>query len=207
MIFNIVIDANIGAGKTTLIKNLKDSLKSNDDIVYNFFEENVSSWMEEGWLQKYYSDIPRYAASFQTKVLLSHIQQKKEITEINKNQSHKTIVNICERSAITTVNIFSNMLINDGSMDKLELGIHRQLLEMFEYGKPDLLIYLDVKPDMAYERLKKRSRTGECSISLEYLIKLNDMYIQELDSLAKKILVIDGNNNESYVLEKCLEVI
>ena len=95
MIINIVIDANIGAGKTTLLKLLQKNLVNTDSIVYNFFEENVESWMNEGWLEKYYSNIPKYASSFQTRVLLSHIQQRKKIMELNSSQTQEVIVNIC----------------------------------------------------------------------------------------------------------------
>lgn len=195
MVSNIVIDGSIGAGKSTLLKNLKNKLDSN----YHIHEENVKSWMEEGWLHKYYSNIPRYAASFQTRVLLSHIEQRNNII---KNDN---IVNIFERSAITTVNVFSKMLVEDGVLDKLEMDIHRQLLEMFNYEKPDLLIYIDTSPELSYERLLKRSREGELDISLDYLRKLNEIYLQERNNLAEKVVIVDGNRDEFAILQEVMK--
>ena len=205
MIVNVVVDANIGAGKTTLLNWLREKLITTETIAYNFFEENVESWMNEGWLQKYYSNIPRYASSFQTRVLLSHIQQRKLIDEINRNQSQEIIVNICERSAITTVNIFSKMLVDDGMLDQMEMDMHNQILEIFNYQKPDLLIYLETDPELAFERLKKRSRNGEINITLEYLKKLNQIYSQEKENLAKKIITIDGSQGEENIANICIE--
>lgn len=205
MIVNVVVDANIGAGKTTLLNWLREKLITTETIAYNFFEENVESWMNEGWLQKYYSNIPRYASSFQTRVLLSHIQQRKLIDEINRNQNQEIIVNICERSAITTVNIFSKMLVDDGMLDQMEMDMHNQILEIFNYQKPDLLIYLETDPELAFERLKKRSRNGEIDITLEYLKKLNQIYNQEKENLAKKIITIDGSQAEENIANICIE--
>ena len=205
MIVNVVVDANIGAGKTTLLNWLREKLITTETIAYNFFEENVESWMNEGWLQKYYSNIPRYASSFQTRVLLSHIQQRKLIDEINRNQSQEIIVNICERSAITTVNIFSKMLVDDGMLDQMEMDMHNQILEIFNYQKPDLLIYLETDPELAFERLKKRSRNGEINITLEYLKKLNQIYSKEKENLAKKIITIDGSQGEENIANICIE--
>ena len=194
MVSNIVIDGSIGAGKSTLLKNLKNKLNSN----YHIHEENVKSWMEEGWLHKYYSNIPRYAASFQTRVLLSHIEQRNNII------TGENIVNIFERSAITTVNVFSKMLVEDGVLDKLEMDIHKQLLDMFNYEKPDLLIYIDTSPELSYERLIRRSRDGEMDITLDYMRKLNSIYLQERDNLAKKVVVVDGNRDEYAILHEVL---
>jgi len=207
MIINIVIDANIGAGKTTLLKLLQKNLVNTDSIVYNFFEENVESWMNEGWLEKYYSNIPKYASSFQTRVLLSHIQQRKKIMELNSSQTQEVIVNICERSAITTVNVFSKMLVEDGFLDQMEMDVHSQILEIFNYEKPDLLIYLNTIPGLAHQRLKNRSRNGECKISLEYLEKLNQMYVEQLSNLAENIIEIDGSQTESDIGEKCANLV
>jgi len=197
MASHVVIDGSIGAGKTTLLYNLKKQLDPN---LYSFHEENVNSWMEEGWLKKYYSNIPRYASSFQTRVLLSHIEQRNSLPD-------KHVVNIFERSAITTVYVFSQMLVDDGHLDTMEMDLHKKMLEMFDYQKPDLLIYLDTSPELSFERLKKRSRNGEIDITLDYLQKLSKIYNQEKDKLAKRVVILDGNKSEEEVLSQALELL
>jgi deoxyadenosine/deoxycytidine kinase len=202
---NVVIDGLIFAGKTTAISNLKARLLSSMDTTYNFFEEPVDSWMNEGWLEKYYSNISKFASSFQIRIILSHIKQKNEIEEINCGQKSTNIVNICERSAITTLNVFSKMLVKDGVLDDIEFKLHEQMIEMFKYKKPDMLIYLNIDPEIALQRNLKRMRNGESNIQIEYLRKLNQAYLQELGNLAENIIVIDGTLDEAEIVDKIMK--
>ena len=202
---NVVIDGLIFAGKTTAISNLKARLTSSADTTFNFFEEPVESWMNEGWLEKYYSNISKFASSFQIRIILSHIQQKNEIEEINCGQKSTNIVNICERSAITTLNVFSKMLVADGVLDEIEFKLHEQMIEMFKYKKPDMLIYLNIDPEIALRRNLKRMRNGESNIKIEYLRKLNQAYLQELGNLAENIIVIDGTLDEVEIVDKIMK--
>lgn len=202
---NVVIDGLIFAGKTTAISNLKARLLSSTDTTYNFFEEPVESWMNEGWLEKYYSNISKFASSFQIRIILSHIQQKNEIEQINAEQKSVNIVNICERSAITTLNVFSKMLVADGVLDEIELKLHEQMIEMFKYKKPDVLVYLNIDPEIALQRNLKRMRNGESNIQIEYLRKLNQAYLRELGNLAENIIVIDGTLDEVDIVDKIMK--
>jgi deoxyadenosine/deoxycytidine kinase len=204
---NVVIDGLIFAGKTTAISNLKARLSSyqSADTTFNFFEEPVESWMNEGWLEKYYSNISKFASSFQIRIILSHIQQKNEIEEINRGQESKNIVNISERSAITTLNVFSKMLVADGVLDEIEFKLHEQMVEMFKYKKPDMLIYLNIDPEIALRRNLKRMRNGESNIQIEYLRKLNQAYLQDLGNLAENIIVIDGTLDEAEIVDKIMK--
>jgi deoxyadenosine/deoxycytidine kinase len=202
---NVVIDGLILAGKTTAISNLKARLLSSTDTTFNFFEEPVNSWMNEGWLEKYYSNISKFASSFQMRIILSHIQQKNEIEEINRGQESMNIVNISERSAITTLNVFSKMLVADGVLDEIEFKLHEQMIEMFKYKKPDILIYLNIDPEIALLRNLKRMRNGESNIQIEYLRKLNQAYLCELGNLAKTIIVIDGTLDEAEIVDKIMK--
>ena len=202
---NVVIDGLIFAGKTTAISNLKARLLSSTDTTYNFFEEPVESWMNEGWLEKYYSNISKFASSFQIRIILSHIQQKNEIEQINAEQKSENIVNICERSAITTLNVFSKMLVADGVLDEIELKLHEQMIEMFKYKKPDVLVYLNIDPEIALQRNLKRMRNGESNIQIEYLRKLNQAYLRELGNLAENIIVIDGTLDEVDIVDKIMK--
>ena len=204
---NVVIDGLIFAGKTTAISNLKARLSSfeSGDTTFNFFEEPVESWINEGWLEKYYSNISKFASSFQIRIIMSHIQQKNEIEKINGGQESKNIVNICERSAITTLNVFSKMLVADGVLDEIEFKLHEQMIEMFKYKKPDMLIYLNIDPEIALRRNLKRMRNGESNIQIEYLRKLNQAYLNELGNLAENIIVIDGTLDEADIIDKIMK--
>lgn len=217
-VISVVIDGIPLAGKTTLIENLKKlkDVNSNNQqqqsCIYNFFKEPVESWINEGWLEKYYSNIPKFASSFQARVILSHIEQRNQIETINNNQisvnssDSLKIVNICERSAITTLEVFSSMLFNDGVLDEIEIRLHEQMIEMFKYKRPDILIYLDIDSEVAFNRNIKRMRKGESNIQLEYLCKLKNAYLSNLSKLANKIIIIDGSDDELTILNKIIEI-
>jgi thymidylate kinase len=212
-VISVVIDGIPLAGKTTLIENLKKlkDVDSNNQkqqaCIYNFFKEPVESWIDEGWLEKYYSNIQKFASSFQARVILSHIEQRNHIETINlSNSDSLKIVNICERSAITTLEVFSSMLFNDGVLDEIEIRLHQQMIEMFKYKRPDILIYLDIDPEVAFNRNIKRMRKGESNIQLEYLCKLKNAYLSNLSKLANKIIIIDGSDDELTILNKIIEI-
>jgi len=188
---HIVIDANIGAGKTTLIRQLQNLYKS-----FVYMPENVGEWMSEGWLGLYYSDIGKYASSFQMRVLLSHLEMRLSRDDLN----------VTERCAYSNVYIFSQMLLEEGKLNKLEVNLHKKMLEVTNAQKPDLLIYLKTSPEVAYERLCKRSRQGEINITRDYLEKLGDVYDRNVNNVAKKVIVIDADRGEEDVLEDCKRI-
>lgn len=190
---HIVIDANIGAGKTTLLHKLKATYPG-----FVYWDENVKEWMSEGWLEKYYSDISRYASSFQMRVLLSHLEQKSQYKEID--------INISERCGYSNVYIFSQMLLEDGDLDKLEMELHERILKNSNYKKPDILIYLKTSPAVAYDRLCNRNRNGETNITKDYLERVNNLYERNVHKLAEKVLVIDGDSSMDNVLDDCKDI-
>jgi deoxyadenosine kinase len=70
--------------------------------------------------------------------------------------------------------IFAQMLRDDGYMCprdyKTYLSTFRGMTHYLQ--RPDIVLYLDVSPRMAYDRIQSRGRTSEKSITLEYLSAL-----------------------------------
>ena len=63
------------------------------------------------------------------------------------------------------------MLRESKMMEELDFQTYRSLFQNMSnfLHRPDLIIYLDVKPEIALERIKNRSRNCETNIPLEYL--------------------------------------
>ena len=57
-----------------------------------------------------------------------------------------------------------------------------------------MIVYLQLSPEQALERIKKRSRDCESNIPIEYLKNLESSYETVLDKLSKhtKIVVVDA---------------
>ena len=59
--------------------------------------------------------------------------------------------------------------------------------------KPEIIIYLRSKLETVYQRMKDRMRAEETSVSLEYLIEINQFYESWLASPYSNSLVISEN--------------
>ena len=85
MIFSI--DGNIGSGKSTIVRALKNALKNDKRFV--FLEEPVSEWCDikskdgKTILEKFYTDQTKYAFSFQMMAYISRLSQIKRAIREN----------------------------------------------------------------------------------------------------------------------------
>ena len=164
----IVIDGNIGSGKTTVIKQLKKHLK---DVF--ILEENVNEWKQNGILDSYYENPDSMAFVFQMKVATSHLKNIREL--VSKYGTDITIIS--ERSTYTCFHIFTKML--EKSLSKYEIETHRELC--LDVGlKPDKYIFLETSVETVIKRILERNR--ETNIDWDYLEKLNNKY-KELEKI------------------------
>ena len=74
--------------------------------------------------------------------------------------------------------IFAKTLLNLGLMDERD---YRTYLSLFKHMsnfmcRPNIIIYLDIKPETSMKRIEMRSRDVESGISLEYLEMLYREY-------------------------------
>lgn len=185
---NISIDANIGAGKTTIIQKL------NQELRIPIFLEPVNEWKE--LLNLYYNDQNRWAFTLNTKVLLSFNKWK--------NNNYNAIY---ERSALSCKNIFAKLNYEDNNINEEEMNIFNELYDNFNI-KPHIFIYLKTDPNIAYERIIKRSRDCEKNISIEYIKKVHDKYEELFSSnLIKNIYIVDANNDLETVYNEVKNII
>jgi len=191
----ISIEGNIGSGKSTIIDILEKKIENTNSNCI-FLREPVEEWESikdskygDNMLQKFYQYPHKYGFSFQVLVYLTFYKQL--VKAINSSNGNTIIV--CERSLDVSQYIFAKMLYNDGILNEYEYQILNLFYSQFDKIKLDAVIYLDVKHETCYERIKKRSRVGEEEIELSYLKKckeyhekwindpLNDIYIHRID--------------------------
>jgi deoxyadenosine/deoxycytidine kinase len=182
----VSIDGNIGAGKSTFVKKLKENFPN-----YHYIDEPVDLWTSiknedgESILQLYYGDKKRWSFTFQNYVLITRMTHTIKVIEDWKEQCKndetqiKNNIFITERFIDTDFNIFSKMLHDDGFIDNMEWQIY---LNWYKYltntYKLNYIVYLDISPEICKERIIKRSRIGEENISIDFLNKL-DIYHQK----------------------------
>jgi deoxyadenosine/deoxycytidine kinase len=190
----ISIEGNIGSGKSTFVKYIRDTISSKRVC---FLDEPVKEWDkikdEEGKtvLENYYGNPKSFAFTFQMMAYISRLTYLKRAIESNEYD-----VIITERTLFTDKNVFCEMLYADGMINKIEYTIYNNWFQEFiDIIPPIQYVYLKTTPDVSDTRVKKRNRLGESTISLEYLTKCHDYHETWLNN-TPNVTMIDANEKK-----------
>ena len=194
----ISIEGNIGAGKTTFVKELKKIYKNRNDVV--FLTEPVDIWQKvkdnenKNILERFYEDNKKYAFSFQ---IMAYVTRLNLLTKtISENPNCKLI--ITERSLDADKNVFAKMLYDDGCIDDINYNIYLQFYNTYkEKYNTNGVIFINADSFICHQRVTKRDRTGEDSLPLEYLQKCDEYHIKWIYSQFR-VLNINANPNATY---------
>lgn len=180
----IIIEGQIGVGKTTIGEILKERL---DIPLFRELHNPVTTNL----LDRYYLDKRRWAFTVQTHFLAERCHMIRELTRAGNGLMDRSIFG--DR-------IFAQMLAAAGYMDAEEFDTYNRLLEgmMEQVPTPRLLIYLDCTVDTAIARIQRRNRGHESDIPRSYLEELNRRYRAWYESydLSPRIFV---NTEEFHV--------
>ena len=158
----IAIAGNIGAGKTSLTKQLSKSLK------YKPYYEDV---IANPYLDDFYNHMERWSFNLQIYFLNSRFKQLVTIQTIKQNV-------IQDRTIYEDAFIFAPNLNAMGLMTQRDYDNYLALFDtMLNLVKPpDLLVYLQSSIPSLVNKIHKRGRDYEKTISIEYLSRLNERY-------------------------------
>lgn len=175
----IVIEGNIGAGKTTLSHKISE--ERNAKLILEQFAENP-------FLPKFYKDPDKYSFPLEMSFLADRYNQlKKELSERDLFKSF-TISDYYFMKSL----IFSKQTLQDD-----EYTLYRQFFHIIynSLPKPDLYVYLHSNVEKLLSNIKKRGREYEQEITAEYLLKIQDSYFEFFKQQQDhKFLVIDTND-------------
>ena len=204
MVFKIIsIDGNIGSGKSTILSYLKHVYSTNDEII--FLKEPVDEWQnicDENnipILQLFYANQERYAFAFQIMAYISRLKiLRNTIKTLNPDQNY---IIITERCLFTDRYVFAEMLKNQQKIEYVCYQIYQQWFDEFVLDLPiSHIIYINTTPIKCYERIHKRSRSGEELIPINYLNECNEQHnkylsIMETNNIPHTKLDFDENLN------------
>lgn len=174
----IVIEGNIGAGKTSFATRLAEEY--NARLILEQFEEN-------SFLPKFYEDPARYAFPLELSFLADRYQQLK--TQFSAADIFKTFT-------VADYFIFKSLIFASRNLEPLEFGLYSKLFAIVSsvVPKPDLIIYLYLSLDNLKKNIRKRGRPYEQNIQFEYLEKIQAGYLEFLRQQQDlRVVVIDTN--------------
>ncbi len=175
----LVIEGNIGSGKTSLAKKL--SAEYNAKLVLEQFADNP-------FLPKFYKNPEKYSFPLELSFLAERYKQiKKEI--LNPGLFHSFIIAdyYFSKSAIFAKN----------TLQKDEYNLFNQIFNIiFEsMPKPDLYVYLHLSIENLLNNIQIRGRAYEQTIDSGYLKKIRQGYINYLKQVTDfPVLILDTNN-------------
>ena len=175
---HIAIAGNIGAGKTSLTELISK---------HYGWEASYEDVIDNPYLDDFYNHMERWSFNLQIYFLKSRFQQF-----LNIKNGKKTIVQ--DRTIYEDAHIFAPNLKAMGLMNQRDFQNYQELFELMEslIKGPDLLIYLRSSIPNLVNKIHKRGREFENSISIDYLSRLNERYEAWTSTYDKgKIIIID----------------
>ena len=182
----IGIAGTIGVGKSTLTTDLAKALN---------FESVLEEVDGNPYLELFYDDMKLYGTMMQVWLLNHRFRQHREfVTRISLGK----IRGVVQDRTIWEDTIFARMLNEhpDKIISDLDYNTYLDLFDnmvLRELVFPQLMIYLDCRPETAVERIHRRGRVMEQTITLDYLKMLRDNYeqfIMEMEQAGVRILRI-----------------
>ncbi len=155
----IVVEGPIGVGKTSLAKSLASEFQARS--VFERVEENP-------FLAKFYEDRETYAFQNQLFFLLSRYRQQRDLS-----QQELFTQNTISDYLFAKDKIFATLTLSSE-----ELNLYDQIYQLLDtrVPKPDLVVYLQARPEVLYKRVKKRDKNYERNLTLEYLKEVAQSY-------------------------------
>ena len=186
----IVIEGNIGAGKTTLASMIARDF--NAKLILERFADNP-------FLPKFYNDPARYSFPLELSFLADRYRQLKEELVEQDLFMNFTVADYYFMKSL----VFSAM-----TLEKDEFSLYRQIFYIIysSLPKPDLFVYLHVPPEKLLRNIATRGREYEKSITAEYLSGIQESYFNFFrQNPENRYLVLDTSNidfvacDEDYV--------
>ena len=173
--FFMVLEGNIGAGKTTAMELMKEAIMNNEfhaPKIHTLKKEPIEKYTHFGCifnpLRSMYENPDQNTPISQLHIMR---ESQKYFSSNLETQSQNILA---ERSFLSTLP-FLETYKRLNKITPFTFAFLRE--EWIKLGKdtcfPDVIIHLQASPDLCLERIKKRNRAGEEAVSRDFLIALD----------------------------------
>lgn len=192
----LIIEGNIGAGKTTLSQMLAEDFG---------FKLLLEEFADNPFLPHFYQNPDRYAFPVELFFMTErHKQLQQELAQRN----------LFQEGIVADYIFYKTLLFARNNLNTEEYRLFQRLFNILNaaFPKPDLLVYLHRSVDRLMDNIRKRGRSFEQEIEPSYLQQIQQSYFEFFRSNEQlPILIIDIedldflNNPEDY--QKILDLI
>ena len=175
----VVIEGNIGAGKTTLAKMLAEDYQAN--LLLEEFADNP-------FLPKFYQNPEKYAFHVELSFMATRYQQL-----VNKLPYQ----NLFKTFSLADFYFSKSLLFARITLSESEYRLYRQIFNIIykSIPRPDLYVYLHVDVDKLLNNIQQRGRDYEKDLQGDYLKQLEKEYFSYMKRQTDmRIVVLDMNN-------------
>jgi len=155
----IAIEGPIGVGKTSLARAL--GLRIGARIVLEDTDSNP-------FIARFYQDPEKYAFPVQLYFLLTRYNQQRQLAQQD----------LFAQATVTDYLLAKDRIFARLNLDPDELVLYEGVYRLLDgqLARPDLVVYIRARVEVLAERLRKRNRTFERHISMEYLERVSAAY-------------------------------
>ncbi len=188
----LVIEGNIGAGKTSLCNKIARDKEAK--LILEQFADNP-------FLPKFYKNPDRYSFPLELSFLADRYNQlKKNLDSFD----------LFSELIVSDYFFMKSLIFSSSTLQEDEYKLYRQLFNIIysQLPKPDLYVYLHKNVDNLIKNIRLRGREYEQEISFDYLKSIENGYFNFFKQQNQmKILVIDTNNLDFVNNDKDYETI
>ena len=174
----LVIEGNIGAGKTTLAQMISEKFYAK--LVLEQFADNP-------FLPKFYENQEQYSFPLEMAFLAERYNQ------LNKELFH---FDLFRTFTVSDYYFMKSLIFAQNTLQIDEYNLYRQFFTIIydKMPKPDLYVYLHKDTDLLLSNIALRGRSYETNISKDYLEKITQGYFNYFKQQADfPILILDTN--------------
>ena len=171
----IAIEGAIGVGKTTLAKNISNTMKC--QTLFEDFSDNP-------FLQNFYDNNQINSFSTQLYFLLKRIDQL-------------ALLNTSSDMLVSDFYFGKDELFAKLNLSNIEYEMYTKIKSKLEFSPPipDLIIYLQASTDILLNRIKKRGLMIENNIKKKYIDSVNELYMKHFHEYKESpVLIINTSN-------------
>ena len=155
----IAVEGPIGVGKTVLARRLATELGSR--LLLEQVEENP-------FLRRFYEEPGRHAFQTQLFFLFERYRQQCELGQLE----------LFAQGVVADYLFAKDGIFAAVTLGPDEFQLYQRIFQMLDQRlpRPDLVVYLEARPEVLLRRLRKRDRDFERGITPEYLERLTEAF-------------------------------